>query len=1109
VTTFSNKRQLAIRLAHLGTSMGAIAIAASVAIPTAAFAQSATSTLRGHAAPGTQVVATEVATGVVRRATAGPDGNYVVTGLPAGNYHVTAAGQAVDLVIPVASEEVQNFERAAAAAPTGQSIVVTGRRPTVDTHSSSVNQYVSLHDIASLPQTTRNFLEFADTVPGMQFSVDQNHNTTLRGGAQLNSAGNLYIDGVSQKDYVGTGDGTHGSGSGFAGSGGAEGNGDPGNPFPQLAVAEYKVVSSNYTAEYGDAASAIVVAQTKSGTNNFQGEAFGTYTNEHLRASRPDEIASHKGKAKEPSKEYGVALGGPIVPNFAHFFFTWEHKDLSNYSTVLSDPNVPTSIIALLPPGVAGEFGPVTNPFTENLYFGKVDVEPTQNDRIEVTGNVRQEHNVTGGNGQNASSTRVPYRNNVKRGDARWEHTGHGWFNAFRGSYQDALSSVVAATPAPQFDYFFFPTTGSNQGRAGIINTGGPGCCGASESRQKGWTFADDASLSDLHFAGDHTLKFGASYGSIKLTKQNKSDNLAYATYSFAVTSAGVSPTPFFMQFPNLKKGYASSSLTTNDKQYSAYVQDNWNVNRQLTVNLGLRWDREEVPAFLNFVTNTDVVRALNSPYPGNTATPAQALATAVPGAPAININDYISTGSNRKAHNHFSPRLGFSYDVHGDNSMVLFGGYARAYNRNLFATLALETTKFALNDNPEIYFPSPYGFGWAGHPCQTAADVNPDFHCYAWDPAYLTPAGLARFPAGATSGEVDMINNNIKTPYSDQFSLGIRNRLGDWNTQATVAYIASYNGIYGHWGARYTNGQYYDQGGSQWGAQGVPGIGSLILWDNGFKDRNLQVSLGAQKPYTKPSGWSATVAYTFSAAKQNNSYGYGPGGNNYLFDYPRAEDYTFLRSSAVPRHRLVLTGTYDLPWDMQVAGKLTLATPQTYYGAPSGCGPGVAGCTQNSSGNWVNQFGGGFAYWAAFTPHQLLGYKDLDIQLTKNFNFFHRVSAYGRVDVINVFNWHNYSDVRIDTVGNFRVPTAAHYNRNGPIVGAPFTIRLSAGVRFGDLARPPRAAEVPPPPPPPPPAPPPATQTCADGSVILATAICPAAPPPPPPPAAAPERGQ
>ena len=103
--------------------------------------------------------------------------------------------------------------------------------------------------------------------------------------------------------------------------------------------------------------------------------------------------------------------------------------------------------------------------------------------------------------------------------------------------------------------------------------------------------------------------------------------------------------------------------------------------------------------------------------------------------------------------------------------------------------------------------------------------------------------------------------------------------------------------------------------------------------------------------------------------------------------------------------------------------------------------------------------------------PHDTLGYKDLDVQLTKNFTFFDRFTAYGRVDVINVFNWKNYDPAAIQVVYTNGVPTSAHYNKTGPIVGAPFTIRLSAGVKFG--APPPRPAveDLPPPPPPPPPA--------------------------------------
>jgi hypothetical protein len=1035
----------AARRARLSTSLLAIAAAVTLGVPTSAWAQTSESTLRGTAPAGATVVAKSTDTGEVRKTTAGPDGTYVISGLQPGTYHVTAGTNlSGDVTISVASVSVVDFGTGGSAAADKDRIIVSGKRQTVEVHSSQVNEIVSLHDIAALPQVTRNFLEFADTVPGVIFNVDQGHNTSIRGGAQLDSAVNIYIDGVSQKDFVGSGGGTGGSGSGFTGSGGSNGSGDPGNPFPQLAIAEYKVVTSNYSAEYGDAASAIIIAQTKSGTNSFHGEAFGDYTDEHLRASRPDEIAAGTGKAHEPSKEYGVALSGPIIRDIAHFFFTWEHKSLADYSTVYADGRVPASAIALLPSNVASQFGPVTNPFKENLYFGKIDIEPSSQDRLEFTANLRIEDNISGGSGQNAVSTEVPYKNNVKRGDARWQHNGDHWVNEFRVSYQDANSAAATVTASPQFQYSYFPNPpggpNSNQNSAPIINVGGPGSGVGVLNRQKGWTFADNATFSNIHLAGEHTLKIGASYGSIDLMTQNASSDLANATYSYAVTSAGVAATPWQVQYPNLTAGFNSARVETRDKQYSAYFQDNWAVNSKLEIDAGLRWDHEVVPAYLNYVTPANVVAAINGNFPGLMQSYGSVLATNAPGAPGININNYISNGHNRHAPENFSPRIGFSYDFGGDGHHVLFGGYARSFNRNLFSTLALESTKIALNGNPQVFFPSAQTQDSFGA-CATAADVNPNNHCYAWNPAYLTPGGLASLQTSPTSHEVDLMNNNIKTPYSDQFSLGIRNKLGDWNTQVTMSYVASYDGIYGHWGARYSNGAFY-QNGSQWGAQGVPGVGSLILWDNGFKDSDFQVSLAGQKPYTKESGWSATASYTFSAAAQNNAYAYGAAGNMYLFDYPIAADYPKIRSTAVPRHRLVLTATGDLPWGFQLAGKLALATPQsasTIYG----CGPGIPGC------NPLNSIGGGTGGVAVLQPSGFLGYKDLDLQLTKNF-VVRGVTAYGRVDLLNVFNWHNYDPGAIQFTSNSNgLPVESHYNVTGPIVGSPFTIKFSAGLRF------------------------------------------------------------
>ena len=1015
-------------LAQLGSSLAVIAAASVIMVPAPALAQAASSTLRGQAKPGAEVVATQVDTGSVRRTTAGADGTYVIAGLQAGNYHVTAGDQATDVVLAVASTSVLDLTP---APNTPGEIVVRGARPTAEIRSAEVNQFVTLHDIAALPQVTRNFLEFADTVPGVQFSVDGGHNTSLRGGAQLASSVNVYIDGVSQKDLVG-------GGSGITGSSGPQSQGDPGNPFPQLAIAEYKVVTSNYSAEYGDASSAIIIAQTKSGTNQFHAEAFGDFTNQDLRAKTSAEKADNSPKPKEPSWEYGVAIGGPIIKDVAHFFFTWEHKSLSNQSSVFPNAGITVAqASALLPPDVASQYGPVTNPFTENLYFGKVDLEPTDKDRIEATAKWRLENSVAGGTGLAAASTEAPYRNNDKRADLRWQHNEDHWINEVLVSYQDTNSSTTTTKASPQKQYLYFPDPTKNTNSIALINVGGPGSGVGAINAQKGYTFKDDFTLPDVHLAGSHTFRAGFSYASIKLTSQNVSSDAANATYYYAVTNAGVAATPYKLQFPNLTAGFEQAGITTREKQYSAYVQDDWTVNRHLTVNLGVRLDYEVVPAYLDFVTPDNVVAGLNSVFPGTTQSYASVLAMGNGSTPGYNINDYVSNGHNRKAPKNFSPRLGFSYDLFGDNKHVFFGGYARAYNRNQFATLALETTKIALNGNPEVYFPSAQTQDSFG-PCATAADINPANHCYAFDPKYLTAAGLAGFQTDPSSHEVDLLHNNIKTPYSDQFSLGMRNKIGEWNTQITGSFIESFDNIVGRLGNRYSDGAYFHNG-SQWGGQGVPGVGSLILWDNGTKDRLWQIGLGAQKPYTKASGWSATFSYTFSAGKQNNIAGgsnpYQINNNQYLFDLPYAKDYPYISATAVPRHRIVATYTRDLFWGISGATKVELATPVAAAWI-FGCPGGASVC---------NPYGGGTIYGSS-RPHNFLLYKDVDVQLSKDITFVHGLDGYVRVDALNLFNFKNTAS---DSIAVDSTTFRASYNRQGNIVGTPRMIKLSAGLRF------------------------------------------------------------
>ncbi|MET0131711.1 MAG: carboxypeptidase-like regulatory domain-containing protein, partial [Stenotrophomonas chelatiphaga] len=173
-------------------------------------AQSANASLRGQVAQaeaGSEVTATNIANGSVRRATTRADGSYSLMGLEPGTYNVVANGQTQKVTVTVASAATLNFSGAAAAAPSGDATTlgtVNVVAPTLlqEVRTSEVGKTVSLQQIQTTPQVSRNFLEFADAVPGLIFTRDAKGNTSLRGGATNSDGTNVYIDGVGQKSYV-------------------------------------------------------------------------------------------------------------------------------------------------------------------------------------------------------------------------------------------------------------------------------------------------------------------------------------------------------------------------------------------------------------------------------------------------------------------------------------------------------------------------------------------------------------------------------------------------------------------------------------------------------------------------------------------------------------------------------------------------------------------------------------------------------------------------------------------------------------------------------------------------------------------------------------------
>ncbi|WP_017172742.1 TonB-dependent receptor [Xanthomonas phaseoli] len=962
-----------------------------------AFAQSTAATIRGQvtvdAAPAAQaqVTATNLATGLTRTVQVS-NGGYSVGGLPPGSYRidVTANGQTSsrNVTVQVGQTATLNLgvggEPATAAggnATTLDAVQVKAPPVLVETRTSENATYISNVQIQNLPRATRNFLELADTVPNVQFTREANGTTKVRTGATSAEGTNVYIDGVSQKNYVLTG-GVSGQDS------------SRGNPFPQSAIGEYKVITSNYKAEFDQVSGAAIVASSKSGTNDFHGSFFWDTSNDGWREESPLE---KKAGVRDDFEEtqYGATFSGPILKDKAHFFIAYEAKEYTTPNVV-----IPGSIYSDRVDQLPAQLQPLvvtsSTPFKEDLYFGKIDWTIGENNLFELTGKYRKEDEL---NDVGRTSTYEHGSINgqeEKRANLRWQYSGANFLNEANLSYESAFWNQAPINNGNGYILSYTPVRGNE---TDILAAG----AGSSFQRkgQKGWTFQDDLTLNSLEWHGAHTVKMGVKLKSIDL--DSTQFNPANPQYYYNILTDV--ETPYRVRFgaPLVEGG---GSVVSKNKQYGIYLQDDWEVNEHWTLNLGVRYDYEETPAFLDFVTPSDVASALqNWPNLRNAN---------------YNINDFISTGNNRKAFkNAWQPRLGASYDLFGDQAHVIYGGAGRAYDRNIFDYLALEQ----LNNSFKSY---SYYFTSANNPTCLG---DP---CTAWNPAYNSQDGLNTLTANSTGGggrEVYLIDNNLKTPYSDQFSIGMRNMVPlwgqDWFTDVTLSRIESHDGFAFVRGNRLPDGSFFQPGTTS----GVPtdgpnGYSAIVLGTNGVETRNNQLALQVEKPFDEESGWGLTVAYTYSDAKENRQF-----GEHYALDRERIQDYGWREAGGIPKNRLVVTGIYELPYEIKLSGKLSLASQTGRYG--QNCLAGNDQCE-------IIQF----------KPDGTLGYKEFSIAANKEWDTGGGVKFNVRADILNVFNWVNYATFNGDT-GTLQDLNTAYGTPTGVLASPMRTFRLAFGLNW------------------------------------------------------------
>src|SRR3954453_9876750 len=268
----------------------------------------------GAAVPSAQVTLTSVGQGTTRTATANSSGDFLFAAVPVGSYNlaVTAQGfkkyEASGIVLNVGQKARTDVTLAVGTSQ--ETVNVEGSNVAqVETQSSELASTITGKEVSQLALNGRNFTQLVTPTPGVSNQTGQDEGTVgVNGNVSFSMNGgrveynNWELDGGDNMD-----------------------NGSNGtlNVYPSLeAIAEFKVLTSNYGAQYGRNGSGTVEVETKSGTNGFHGNAYEFLRNDAFNATKYflDSISPYK------KNDFGYTFGEPIIKNKTFFFWSQEWR---------------------------------------------------------------------------------------------------------------------------------------------------------------------------------------------------------------------------------------------------------------------------------------------------------------------------------------------------------------------------------------------------------------------------------------------------------------------------------------------------------------------------------------------------------------------------------------------------------------------------------------------------------------------------------------------------------------------------------------------------------------------------------------------------------------
>jgi hypothetical protein len=586
----------------------------------------------GAAVPGATVTATDQATNVAYTAVSNEAGAYTVTALPVGTYVVKAElsrfKTAATKPMPIEAKQIVRLDFKLALGAVEETVEVTSETPVLQTETATVGQVISGTTLSALPLNGRNTGQLSLLLVGV---VTPNPSTftnirNFSGGrpyvnGNREQTNNYMIDGVDMNESID--------------------NLVAYQPSPD-ALAQISVETNNYAADTGNVAGAVISNVLKSGSNALRGNAFEYYRDSAMDANSWSNNRSHAAKPERRQDIYGGTLGGPVLKNKVFFFANyqgtrfdapgsetvsvapeaWRRGDLSSVTAAIRDPQTGVAFAGNQIP--LGRISPIASRILNDLALYPL---PNRTVSGGITGNYVGETLTTirakQGDGRvdwNASGKdkifgRFSMAEYESRNDKRamplllgnvttgpFRNLGVNWNRVFSSSLVNEVLvgynqiTVVSDTLdwagiGDANNAFGIPGGQPIKGLSSIGWGGGLTAigAGASDTNTLDKTYQFNEKLTWLK--GRHSVKFGGQLLHYVQQRFYAGNNGLLGIFGYSAAFTGFQFSYFLLdQVSSKGRGSLAPPWTHLHNRSSLFVQDDFKMTPELTLNLGMRW---------------------------------------------------------------------------------------------------------------------------------------------------------------------------------------------------------------------------------------------------------------------------------------------------------------------------------------------------------------------------------------------------------------------------------------------------------------------------------------------------------------------------------------